>query len=64
MRGNEVNGRESVVILASWEKQSIRICKNISLYPRILYPIQQDEPFEATKLCTKKIARIKKRENT
>ena len=28
-----------IVTLASWENHCIRICKNISQYPLILYPL-------------------------
>ena len=28
-----------IVILANWEKHFISVCKNLSQYPRILYPL-------------------------
>ena len=35
MRG----GIGGVVMLANWEKHFIRVCENLSLCPRILYPL-------------------------
>ena len=36
-RGDGIKLEEGV-ILASWEKHFIRVCKNLSQYPPILYP--------------------------
>ena len=32
-------GIGGIILFASWEKHFIRVCENLSQYPRILYPL-------------------------